>query len=1142
MKILIDLHAVQGRSSARGIGRYSSNLVQHLKAIDGLEIHFLISNSSNFMNQQELYQLLNGITKRSRIHVLPSFVGLNQNESTYLREAFIACLNVDWLLITDLFESQHHYPISINEHFSTPTAVVLYDLIPLEDPDEHFHTPGSRKVYDFALAQLQRASLIFCISEYTRNSLLDFFPNIAARTYVIGGGTTLESTGSINRTNNLVVIGGDHPRKNIRTLILAWSKIPLLTRNNYHLRIVGNFSSGSLANFNDLITSENILDHEITFVGEITDYSLAYLIENSVGLIHPAISEGLGLPILEAINLGIPVLCSKTTSMPEVGCDGALIDPLDTAQFASTLNDFLENEKFRSKIKESQSHILKTHNWDKSVNIILEAFNEFSTNHQKKVSFLEKLLIVSPHVSQKTGIARYSNATGKALSNYFEVTYMDPSSMKSMKETIKYFNKFDAVLIHLGNSSHHEKSFWISMVYPAHIFLHETQLAGTINSLPLNNDVQTFLASDEEPSTFSNQHWLKKILALSPSLIVHSERSKNNILKMGVKHLSTKVISHPFLGSSADIRSKNINNEIICIGTVGFANQNKRIDLIIQAISSFNQLYNKKLKLEVIGECDPEYNAFILNLAKKLNVQIEVTGFLTLEELHERIVKLDLAIQLRKLDSGEASGTIADLMHFEIPTIVNDAGPFIELDSSLVCKLESEPTIRSIVDSMVGLNNKNVRELLISKIRAHSESKYNVNKWAEEISKHIEDNHRRNIFSRTRVNRNFEIQNFDEFTRILLACHRELHKYDVVVVASDVSNLLSTNFISGIQRVVLELHKHLRMIFHQEIFELIGKDFKSTDTMVVSSDNPQIITEINLLRNSINIEDINVVFLLDLNFHFLDQSALESYRNRNVLVCSFVYDVLPLEHPEWFPIGTREMLFLPWLQKVRNFSDLIFVNSETVKRNLLKLDMFKDYSGEIHVIRLASFIDSKTSTHVRNNQEFLIVSTIEPRKGYSEVLDSFDLLCRKGLDPIFHIVGRQGWMTENIISRIEKHPLLGSKLFWHKEISDEKLLDLYSRVGATIAASFDEGFGLPIVESLSVKCPVIARHIPVFQEIDSRNIHFFGNGFPDLSTILEKFIFDRIQWFNDKESSDHEIIDDFSRVSQDVVRILKSVI
>lgn len=1142
MKILIDLHAVQGRSSARGIGRYSSNLIQHLKAIDGVDIHFLISDSSNFMNQQELYQLLNDITKRSRIHVLPSFVGLNQNESTYLREAFIACLNVDWLLITDLFESQHHYPISINEHFSTPTAVVLYDLIPLEDPEEHFQTPGSRKVYDFALDQLLRADLIFCISEYTRNTLLDFLPNIAARTYVIGGGTTLKSTGSINPTNNLVVIGGDHPRKNIRTLILAWSKIPSLTRNNFHLRIVGNFSSGSLANFNDLIFSENILDHEITFAGEITDYSLAYLIENSVGLIHPAISEGLGLPILEAINLGIPVLCSKTTSMPEIGCDGALIDPLDTEQFASTLNDFLENEKFRFKIKESQSNILKTHNWDKSVNIILEAFKEFSTNHQKKVSFLEKLLIVSPHVSQKTGIARYSDATGKALSNYFEITFMDPSSIKSMKETIKYFNEFDAVMIHLGNSSHHEKSFWISMVYPAHIFLHETQLEGTINNLPLNNEIPTFLASNEEPSTLSNQYWLKRILALSPSLIVHSERSKNNILKMGVKHLSTKVISHPFLGSSADIRSKTVNNDIRSIGTVGFANQNKRIDLIIQAISSFNQLYDKDLKLEVIGECDPEYRVFILNLAKKLKVRIEITGFLTLEELHERIVKLDLAIQLRKLDSGEASGTIADLMHFEIPTIVNDAGPFIELDSSLVYKLESQPTVPSIVDSLVSMNNKNARELLISKISAHSESKNNVNKWAEEISRHIEDNNRRNFFLRTRLNRNFEIQNFDEFTRILFACHRELHRYDVVVVASDVSNLLSTDFVSGIQRVVLELHKHLRIIFRKDTFELVGKDFKSTDTMVVTSKNTQIKTEINLLENSVNIEDINVVFLLDLNFHFLNENALEFYRRRNVLVCSFVYDVIPLEHPEWFPIGTREKLFLPWLQKIRNFSDLIFVNSETVKRKLLKLDMFKDYSGEIHVIRLASFIDSKISIHARNNQEFLIVGTIEPRKGYGEILDSFDSISRKGLAPIFHIVGRQGWMTESIISRIEKHPLLGSKLFWHKEISDEKLLDLYSRVGATITAAFDEGFGLPIVESLSVKCPVIARNIPVFQEIDSRNVHFFGNGFLDLSAVLEKFIIDKIQWINETEFSGEEIIDDFSRVSQDVVRIVKSVI
>jgi glycosyltransferase involved in cell wall biosynthesis len=193
-------------------------------------------------------------------------------------------------------------------------------------------------------------------------------------------------------------------------------------------------------------------------------------------------------------------------------------------------------------------------------------------------------------------------------------------------------------------------------------------------------------------------------------------------------------------------------------------------------------------------------------------------------------------------------------------------------------------------------------------------------------------------------------------------------------------------------------------------------------------------------------------------------------------------------------------------------------------------------------VRLGSFIKAKNFSNVRSNFEALVVATIEPRKGYADILDAFENLTKKGLNPILHIIGRQGWMTEKVVERIENHELAGVNLIGHKEISDEKLLELYSRVGATIAASFDEGFGLPIIESLSVKCPVIARNIPVFRELNSDNIHYFEDGFPSLLEVWENLLNGKIQWLDRDNSRIEEFANTFDKSSQQIMKIINSKI
>jgi glycosyltransferase involved in cell wall biosynthesis len=111
----------------------------------------------------------------------------------------------------------------------------------------------------------------------------------------------------------------------------------------------------------------------------------------------------------------------------------------------------------------------------------------------------------------------------------------------------------------------------------------------------------------------------------------------------------------------------------------------------------------------------------------------------------------------------------------------------------------------------------------------------------------------------------------------------------------------------------------------------------------------------------------------------------------------------------------------------------------------------------------------------------LIVGTIEPRKGHKDVLDAFELLWKENIDYKLVIVGKPGWKTKKLQNRLQNHPLNKNKIFWYKNLNDELLIDMYNNCQGVIVSSYDEGFGLPLIEALGYQKPVLARNISVFQ-------------------------------------------------------------
>lgn len=247
------------------------------------------------------------------------------------------------------------------------------------------------------------------------------------------------------------------------------------------------------------------------------------------------------------------------------------------------------------------------------------------------------------------------------------------------------------------------------------------------------------------------------------------------------------------------------------------------------------------------------------------------------------------------------------------------------------------------------------------------------------------------------------------------------------------------------------------------------------------------------------------ILMLDSSWEFHQHHywTLFSARLRGAAVTSCLYDMVPLKYPGMCHSGMPPF-FSAWFQKALSYStsfvcisravaDELFAMLEAIQfpRSMkigywhLGADFLQGNSEAIHRPATASTVPN-----------FIMVGTLEPRKGHAVALGAFDALWSQGVDIKLTIVGKAGWGVEDLIRRIEGHSEFGQRLRWFNGISDEELQEAYANSDALVATSYAEGFGLPIVEAAHFGKPVIASDIPVFREVTQRgqDCHFFTTG------------------------------------------------
>jgi glycosyltransferase involved in cell wall biosynthesis len=255
-----------------------------------------------------------------------------------------------------------------------PTVVTLHDLIPLDLPEGRSSDELSR--FEQAVASAcAHATAVLTPSKYTRRRLIEDHGLNPRRGIVVPWGVTVDDEHAHDITNAddvlkryrvernyLLHMGAGEARKNTRGVVEAWAMVRSAYRQNWRLLIVGLDDQTK----EDLSRLSNVLgiDKQTELHGYAREADLPVLLSGASALVYPSLSEGFGLPVLEAFAAATAVITSDTTSLPEVAGDAAeLVPPGSATALASAMTRLMKDPMRRGELVSRGTHRLTRFRW-----------------------------------------------------------------------------------------------------------------------------------------------------------------------------------------------------------------------------------------------------------------------------------------------------------------------------------------------------------------------------------------------------------------------------------------------------------------------------------------------------------------------------------------------------------------------------------------------------------------------------------------------------------------------------------------------------------------------------------------------------------------------------------------------------------
>lgn len=571
------------------------------------------------------------------------------------------------------------------------------------------------------------------------------------------------------------------------------------------------------------------------------------------------------------------------------------------------------------------------------------------------------------------------------------------------------------------------------------------------------------------------------------------------------------------------------NDFIVC--SFGFVSPTKLHHQLLQSWIQSSLATDTHCYLIFVGDYpDAAYEKHLTSILETTtnHQRIKTTGWVDQKTYCDYLLAADLGVQLRTLSRGETSAAVLDCMNYGLATIVNANGSMADLDSQAVWKLNDTFSINELTHALELLHqNSSFRNQLATYARNLVFEKHSPEQCASFYQQVLESTRKspqEQIVKLTHEISEFAYQINEIDAPIMKALAFSIDrsfpiKWQCKQILVDVSNLQETGLETGIQRVVKAVLK--QWLHHPP------HGFRVEPVYALSTQKGYYYARkfsLNLLQcpnqllqdAPINFQQGDYFLALDFAMDIIVQQKdyLQELKTAGVTVKFVVYDLLPLQMPHHFLDFVVE-LFDDWLKVVSESNGAICI-SKTVANDLtdylqslavatetsalppvataLPIDWFHlgaDLKNSFNSLGMSAR-DHQLVQTLQNQITFLMVGTLESRKGHQQVLDAFHILCKSNTKVHLVLIGKQGWKVEGLIQQIQNSPLLHKRLFWLQDTSDELLEKIYQASSCLIAASYGEGFGLPLIEAAQYGVPIMARNISIYQEVASKHAYFFN--------------------------------------------------
>lgn len=378
MKIAISTSSL--RQPLTGLGHYTLNLIQSLKTTSNYE--FLFFDGSQWANTANVKPQRLGFNALSILRKLPF---------AYQAKRYLGQLSF-WKGIQKDKPDIYHEPNFLAYQCNLPTVITVHDLSWIKFPEVH---PPSRvrEMNRFFERGIKKASHIITDAEYIRQEFIQHFNYPADRVTAIPLGINKSFSPysqnetratliqhELNHGNYILAVGTLEPRKNLIIAIDAFLLLPKLMRQKYPLVIAG--SRGWLLGALEKKLNPLIQSGEIKLLGYVPQDELPHIIAGALTLVFPSIYEGFGLPPLEAMACGVPVIASNNSSIPEVvGDTGILLNSNDTQGFSEAMKGLIEDPILRESLSQKALERSKKFTWEQCALSTLEVYKKVLAGH-----------------------------------------------------------------------------------------------------------------------------------------------------------------------------------------------------------------------------------------------------------------------------------------------------------------------------------------------------------------------------------------------------------------------------------------------------------------------------------------------------------------------------------------------------------------------------------------------------------------------------------------------------------------------------------------------------------------------------------------------------------------------------------------